>query len=925
MEYNPREIEQKWQQYWATNKTFTASNNSELPKYYVLDMFPYPSGAGLHVGHPLGYIASDIIARYKRLQGFNVLHPMGYDSFGLPAEQYAIQTGQHPALTTEQNIARYRQQLDRIGFSFDWDREVRTSDPAYYKWTQWIFIRLFDSWYNRQNDKAEPISQLVSIFEQHGFQGAEAQVLTGGIERDVQAFSADEWKTFDEKKKMEVLMNFRLAYLDDSWVNWCPALGTVLANDEVKDGVSERGGHPVERKLMKQWSLRITAYSERLLRDLDTIDWSDSIKEAQRNWIGKSEGASIRFDLVGHAETIEVFTTRPDTIFGVSFVVLAPEHELVSKITTSQHKAVVENYITYAKNRSERERQAEVKNVSGAFTGAYVKHPFTGKLVPVWIADYVLAGYGTGAVMAVPCGDQRDFVFAKHFDLPIPAIMEGVDISEKADPTKEAKLINSDFLNGLTGYEAIRVCIAKIEASGFGKGKVNYRLRDAIFGRQRYWGEPIPVYYKDGIPYCVEENDLPVTLPEVDKFLPTETGEPPLARAANWKHQGKYEYETTTMPGWAGSSWYFLRYMDPKNQSAFASREAMAYWNQVDLYIGGAEHATGHLLYFRFWTKFLMDFGFIEFAEPAKKLINQGMIQGVSKIVYRINGSNKIVSRNLRDKYETSPIHVDLKLADGDVINVEELKKWRDDFASAEFILEEGQLLCTSEVGKMSKRWHNVVNPDDLCDSVGADTLRLYEMFLGPLEQHKPWDTKGIEGTSRFLKKLWRLFHNENGFAVSDETASPEELKALHKAIKKVVEDIDRYSFNTVVSTLMICVNELSDLKCNKRSVLSELVVLVSPYAPHIAEELWSKLGNRNSVSFAKLPEFNPAFLVEDSITYPIQFNGKLRFNLDLPSALTPAEIEKEVLANEQTQKYLEGKLPKKIIVVPKRIVNLVV
>lgn len=925
MEYNPQDIEKKWQSYWAKHKPFAATNNSDKPKYYVLDMFPYPSGAGLHVGHPLGYIASDIIARYKRLQGFNVLHPMGYDSFGLPAEQYAIQTGQHPAITTEKNIARYREQLDKIGFSFDWDREVRTSDPSYYKWTQWIFIQLFNSWYNRQNDKAEPISTLISVFEKEGFRGAEEQVLTGGIEKDVPAFTAEEWKKFDEKKQRDVLMNFRLAYLDDSWVNWCPALGTVLANDEVKDGVSERGGHPVERKLMKQWSLRITAYSERLLNGLDTIDWTDSIKEAQRNWIGRSAGASLSFKLVGHEEHIEVFTTRPDTIFGVSFLVLAPEHDLVAKITTGQHKQVVDNYVHYAKNRSERERQAEVKNVSGAFTGAYAKHPFNGKLIPVWIADYVLAGYGTGAVMAVPAGDQRDFVFAKHFDLPIPAIMDGVDISEKADATKDAKLINSEFLNGLTGHEAIKVSIAKIEEQGLGKGKVNYRLRDAIFGRQRYWGEPIPVYYKDGVPFVVEENELPVTLPEVDKFLPTETGEPPLARANNWKYRGQYEYETTTMPGWAGSSWYFLRYMDARNENEFASKAAMDYWKQVDLYIGGAEHATGHLLYFRFWTKFLHDLGYISFDEPAHKLINQGMIQGVSKIVYRVNGSNKIVSKGLKDKYETTPIHVELSLSDGDFINVDGLRAWRDDFRDAEFELENGQLICHSEVGKMSKRWHNVVNPDDLCEKFGADTLRCYEMFLGPLEQHKPWDTKGIEGTSRFLKKLWRLFHNENGFAVSDEAPVKEELKALHKAIKKTYDDIDRYSFNTVVSTFMICVNELGELKCNKRSILSDLVILVSPYAPHLAEELWSKLGNKESVSFAKLPVFKEEYLVENSVMYPIQFNGKMRFNLELAADLSVADIEKIVLAHELTQKYLEGKSPKKVIIVPKRIVNMVI
>lgn len=1002
MEYLPQDIEKKWQNYWAANKTFQAKYPSDRPKYYVLDMFPYPSGAGLHVGHPLGYIASDIVARFKRLQGYNVLHPMGYDSFGLPAEQYAIQTGQHPAITTEKNIARYREQLDRIGFSFDWDREVRTSNPDYYRWTQWIFIQLFHSWYNKKNDRAESIQTLISIFENEGFGGAAEQVLTGGIEKDVPAFSASEWKNFREEKQQEILMNFRLAYLDDSWVNWCPALGTVLANDEVKDGVSERGGHPVERKLMKQWSLRITAYAERLLNDLEKIDWTESIKEAQRNWIGKSSGASVRFKLVGHNEEVEVFTTRPDTIFGVSFLVLAPEHELVEKITTREHKDVVEHYVNYAKNRSERERQAEVKNVSGAFTGAYVKHPFTDKLIPVWIADYVLAGYGTGAVMAVPCGDQRDYVFAKHFDLPIPAIMEGVDISEKADPTKEAKMINSGFLDGLTGYQAIEVCIRKVEELGIGKGKVNYRLRDAVFGRQRYWGEPIPVYYKNGIPYCVEEHELPVTLPEVDKFLPTETGEPPLARAKDWKYKNQYEYETTTMPGWAGSSWYFLRYMDPENDKEFAAKEKMAYWNQVDLYMGGAEHATGHLLYFRFWTKFLFDLGYIQFEEPAKKLINQGMIQGVSEKIKYFKGSiagkniaytedenleviNDLqtaipeVDQVLKKFFESNVIkyprgleggffrifvssdlvndsgllidkNVNINLCKDSVLNISDFVKgenWIEPmysiFVSQNGIwwngieyLNEGQNLnfkTKPEVEKMSKSKFNVVTPDTdketgnigILDNFGADTLRLYEMFLGPLEQHKPWDTKGIEGTSRFLKKMWRLFHNENGFFVSDDAATKEELKSLHKCMRKVYDDIERYSFNTVVSTLMICVNELSDLKCNKRSVLSDLVVLASPYAPHIAEELWSLLGNKESVSYAQLPVFNAEYLVESAFTYPIQFNGKLRFNLELPADMQPADIEKEVLAHELTAKYLEGKTPKKVIVVPKRIVNFVV
>lgn len=924
MEYRPNEIEKKWQQYWAEHKTFAAINGSEKPKYYVLDMFPYPSGAGLHVGHPLGYIASDIMARYKRLQGYNVLHPMGYDSFGLPAEQYAIQTGQHPAITTEKNVARYREQLDKIGFSFDWDREVRTSDPKYYKWTQWIFLQLFNSWYNPKTNKAESIDTLTSHFEKSGFKGNYEPMLTGGIEKEINDFTAEEWKQFPEEKKMEVLMNFRLAYLDDSWVNWCPALGTVLANDEVKDGVSERGGHPVERKLMKQWSLRITAYAERLLQGLETIDWSDSLKEAQRNWIGKSEGASLEFKIMNSELRIEVFTTRPDTVFGVTFVVLAPEHELVNLITTNEQRQVVEEYITYAKNRSERERMADVKTISGVFTGAYVEHPFTGEKVPVWIADYVLAGYGTGAVMAVPCGDQRDYVFAKHFGLEIKPVFADVDISEKADPTKEAKMINSDFLNGLTGYQAIPKAIEKIEERNLGKRKINYRLRDAIFGRQRYWGEPIPIYYKNGIPYPVEEKDLPVTLPEVDKYLPTEDGEPPLARAKNWKYKGEFDYEHTTMPGWAGSSWYFLRYMDANNEKMFAGKAALDYWKEIDLYIGGAEHATGHLLYFRFWTKFLKDLGYISIEEPAKKLINQGMIQGTSKIIYRVNNTNQFLSKGLINGKDVTGVHIDINLADGDIVDIEELKKWRDDFKDAEFIKENNSFICHSEVDKMSKRWHNVVNPDDLCDKFGADTLRCYEMFLGPLEQHKPWDTKGIEGTSRFLKKLWRMYHNENGFFVSEEKATPEELKALHKGMKRMYEDLDRFSFNTVVSTFMIMVNELTDLKCNKREILESLAILVSPYAPHIAEELWSLLGHQESISFAKLPVFNPAYLVESNIRYPVQFNGKVRFNIELAADMSPAGIEKEVLANEQTQKYLEGKAPKKVIVVPKKIVNIV-
>ncbi|MFN3917518.1 MAG: leucine--tRNA ligase [Flavobacteriales bacterium] len=1024
MDYNPIEIEKKWQAYWAKEKPFKAANNSDKPKYYVLDMFPYPSGAGLHVGHPLGYIASDIIARYKRLQGFNVLHPMGYDSFGLPAEQYAIQTGQHPAVTTEENIARYRQQLDKIGFSFDWDREVRTSSPDYYKWTQWIFIKLFHSWYNTKTDKAEPIKTLIQEFEANGYSGSADNPLTGGIEKEVTPFTAQEWKEFEEQKKRDILMTFRLAYLDYTWVNWCPALGTVLANDEVKDGVSERGGHPVERKQMRQWSLRITAYAERLLNGLDALDWSESIKEAQRNWIGKSKGCSIQFHLSG-GEVIEVFTTRPDTIFGASYLTLAPEHELVAKITTDAHREKVEAYVTYAKNRSERERQADVKNITGEFTGAYALHPFTGEKIPVWIGDYVLAGYGTGAVMAVPAHDERDFAFAKHFEKEMTALLGHSPIKVVVEPhspspeerawgeaaygEKSGKLINSDFLNGLDVKEAIGAAIAEMEKRGIGKGKVNYRLRDAIFGRQRYWGEPIPVYYKNDTPYTVDEEDLPINLPEVDKFLPTEDGEPPLARATDWKYRGQYEFEKTTMPGWAGSSWYYLRYMDPNNPNAIADRSALDYWKEVDLYIGGAEHATGHLLYFRFWTKFLKDLGYISIEEPAKKLINQGMILGRSALAYRINLdfnidciddngkylgkynyelrkpesnytsfkkeifiSKKYVSigqenfgypilndeiktainQKIREEflkqikfgevtlgnrtYQFNDIEIvfehfpisrinvdinDINESDDSIINL----KNRILVSDYCFCEENEQFTTVREVEKMSKSKYNVVSPDEICNEYGADTLRLYEMFLGPLEDHKPWNTNGIEGTSRFLKKLWRLFHVEGDFAVSNDAATPAELKALHKCLKRVYEDIERYSFNTVVSTFMIAVNELADLKCNKCEILEPLLIVLSPYAPHIAEELWSKLGHSESVTYAKLPTFNEAHLVENSFNYPVSFNGKMRFQLELPANLSVPEIEKEVMSREETQKWLEGKAPKKVIIVPKRIVNIVV
>jgi leucyl-tRNA synthetase len=947
MEYHFSEIEKKWQQVWAARKTYKTSNASSKPKYYVLDMFPYPSGAGLHVGHPLGYIASDIFSRYKRLKGFNVLHPMGYDSFGLPAEQYAIQTGQHPAITTEENVKRYREQLDKLGFSFDWDREVRTSDPSFYRWTQWIFVQLFHSWYNKTADKAESIEGLIAQFESKGCEGDFHEVLTGDIEAELSPFTAEEWRNFDEARKQAILMHFRLAYQSESYVNWCPALGTVLANDEVKEGVSERGGHPVERKLMMQWSLRITAYSDRLLNDLNNIDWSDSLKEAQRNWIGKSEGTSLRFGLTPTSPNlaeafIEVFTTRPDTVFGVSFLTLAPEHELVNQITTEEYKARVEEYVTLAKNRSERERMADVKKISGQFTGAYAVHPFTGKPIPVWIGDYVLAGYGTGAVMAVPAHDSRDHAFAKHFDLTIPQVVEGGDVSKEAYEEKEGKIINSDFLNGLEVKVAIKKAIEVIEQKKLGKRKVNFRLRDAIFGRQRYWGEPIPVYYKHGIAYTIPEKDLPLLLPEVDKFLPTETGEPPLARAKNFTHQG-FPIETTTMPGWAGSSWYFLRYMmeDVKNRKGekdteFVSKEAVNYWQNVDLYIGGSEHATGHLLYVRFWTKFLYDLGYVPQHEPAKKLINQGMIQGTSSIVYRINGQNKFVSHGLKKDYETTALHVDVNIVHNSILDIEAFKKWRVEFETAEFMLEDGKYICGSEIEKMSKRWFNVVNPDDMCNKYGADAFRLYEMFLGPLELSKPWNTNGITGVSGFLRKLWKLYHGGEGFLISNEPATKPELKALHKLIKKITDDIERFSFNTSVSNFMICVNELTDLKCNKREILEPLAILISPYAPHISEELWCKLkygktlntadlpSDYESITYASFPEYNEAHMVENSFEYPVSFNGKTRFKIELPLSLNAQEVEKEVLSTEEAKKYLEGKTPKKVIVVPNRIVNIV-
>lgn len=923
MEYHFRETEKNWQKYWADKKTFRAENNSSKPKYYVLDMFPYPSGAGLHVGHPLGYIASDIYARYKRLKGFNVLHPMGYDSFGLPAEQYAIQTGQHPAITTDANIARYREQLDKIGFSFDWDREVRTSDPNYYRWTQWIFIQLFNSWYNSETNKTESIDKLIQKFSSKNTE----HHINGNTKK---------WNELNEKEKADVLMDYRIAYLGEAYVNWCPALGTVLANDEVKDGVSERGGYPVERKLMKQWSMRITAYADRLLNDLEKIDWSDSIKEAQRNWIGKSEGASLEFKIENSDDTIEVFTTRPDTVFGISFLTLAPEHELAEKITTSEKKPDVDAYIAKAKNRSERERQAEVNTVSGVFTGTYAIHPFTGEEIPVWVGDYVLAGYGTGAVMAVPAHDERDFRFASFYHLPIKQVIvptEEHDFSKTSWDEKEGTLINSSFLDGLEVKAAIKKCIAEIEKRNLGKGKINYRLRDAVFGRQRYWGEPIPVYYKNGIAHTLPENKLPLHLPAIDKFLPTEEGEPPLARSDKWFWNEEtqsvdtkgFPIETTTMPGWAGSSWYYLRYMDAHNEKVFASADALNYWQNVDLYIGGSEHATGHLLYVRFWTKALKDLGYIHVEEPAKKLINQGMIQGRSSLVYRIKNTNKFVSFGLKEKYETTPVHVDVNFVANDELNIESFKAWRDDFKNAEFILEDGKYLCGNEIEKMSKSKHNVVTPDVIVEKYGADCLRIYEMFLGPLEQSKPWNTNGIAGVSGFIRKLWKLYHSNDAFYVYDDAPTKAELKTLHKTIKKVQEDIEKFSFNTSVSSFMICVNELTDLKCNKRAILEPLAIILSPYAPHIAEELWKLCGHEQSIAYAEFPEYNESYLVEDTFEYPVSVNGKTRFKINLPLQISKDEIEQRVLAAEEMQKWTNGSAPKKVIVVPGRIVNVVI
>jgi len=1077
MDYKFTEIEKKWQTYWSENKTFKAEIDHTKPKYYVLDMFPYPSGAGLHVGHPLGYIASDIYSRYKRLKGFNVLHPMGYDAYGLPAEQYAIQTGTHPQITTYKNIDRYREQLDKIGFSFDWDREVRTCDPSYYKWTQWTFIQLFNYWYNKKSNKAEPIENLIHTFETYGNYDISAEC----SQKDV--FSAEEWNSKTEKQQQEILMNYRLAYLSDTMVNWCSALGTVLANDEVKDGFSERGGFPVEHKLMKQWSLRVTAYAQRLLDGLDRLDWFDSLKEVQRNWIGRSEGAMVEFQIhpsptlpnregvkssihtsvkkdtppfyntdsqmwallkekakearknpteaesiiwerlrnkqIGYkirrqhvidrfivdfvclekmtiieidgkihdtqieedrerteilnklgfsvirfsndevitsideviskistnldnkvlpfgedsGGVIEVFTTRPDTLFGATYMVLAPEHKLVEKITSSDKKKHVMEYVSRAKNRTERERLAEVKKISGVFTGAYAINPLNNKKIPIWVADYVLAGYVTGAIMSVPAHDSRDFAFAKHFDIPIIQVVCKDDETptdtknwEESYDAKEGKMINSGFINGMEVNDAIRATIKKIEEMEIGYGTINYKLRDAIFSRQRYWGEPFPVYYKNGMPYVLDESELPLKLPPVDKYLPTESGEPPLARAKNWKTANGCPLETNTMPGFAGSSGYYLRYMDPKNDKEYFSKEANNYWKDIDLYIGGDEHGTGHLIYARFWNKFLFDIGLVCKDEPFKKLINQGKIQGRSNFVYRITGTNKFVSYNLRKKYKTTPLHIDISIVENDVLDVEAFKKWQPDFANAGFILEDGKYICGWEIEKMSKSKHNVQNPDELIEKYGADTLRLYEMFLGPLEYHKPWDIKGIEGVFRFIRKLWRLYHDENNnFKVSDEEPTKDELKILHKTIKKIQEDIERFSFNTAVSAFMICVNELSDFKCNKRAILQELAILISPYAPHIAEELWYLLGNTESITYATFPEFREEYIKENTFTYPVSFNGKMRFKLDLPVDMPNNEIEKVVLSAEESQKWIAGKTPKKVIIVHKKIINIVI
>ncbi len=968
MDYQFKQIEKSWQKFWAENETFKADVDTSKPKYYVLDMFPYPSGAGLHVGHPLGYIASDIFARYKRLKGFNVLHPMGYDSFGLPAEQYAIQTGQHPAKTTETNINRYREQLDNLGFSFDWSKEVRTSSPEYYKWTQWIFMQLFNSWYNKETDKAEPISTLIAKLET-----IPSSEINAVCDEDVLNLLPSDWSNMNAEEKQAELLKYRLTFLKESTVNWCAALGTVLANDEVKDGFSERGGHPVEQKKMMQWSMRISAYAERLLQGLNNIDWPEPLKEMQRNWIGKSVGAMVSFGIENKEQgtrskdsIIEVFTTRVDTIFGVSFLVIAPEHELVASLTTTEQKEDIENYILATKKKSELDRMSDVKTVSGAFTGSYATNPLSGDKIPIWIADYVLAGYGTGAVMGVPSGDQRDYLFAQKFNLPILQILDSQKIEKEADPTKEGKYINSGIVDGMDYKEASEAIVNKLKEIEMGYGKINYRMRDAIFGRQRYWGEPVPVYFNNGLPYLIKEEELPLLLPEVDKYLPTESGEPPLGRAKDWKYKDEYEYELSTMPGWAGSSWYWYRYMDANNNQAFADSDKIAYWKDVDLYIGGSEHATGHLLYSRFWNKFLKDLGYVTEEEPFKKLINQGMIQGRSNFVYRISlleeGYNPIqyyISKTLRNEYVHSQTlgydllekwgipykkgdgiltislqnilftehHVDVNIVENDILDVEKFKASREEYKNAEFILENGKYICGSEVEKMSKSKFNVVSPDDLVERYGADTLRMYEMFLGPLEQSKPWNTNGIEGVFKFLRKFWKLFHDENfNFSVSDEAPTKAELKTLHKIIKKVEDDVERFSFNTSVSSFMIAVNELTDLKSNKRVILQDLVIILSPYAPHICEELWQLLGNvAGTLSYTPFPIFNPNHLIENEFNYPVSINGKTKTSINLALTLEPKEVEEIILKEEKITKYFDGKYPKKVIVVKGRIINIVI
>lgn len=922
MEYNFKDVEKKWQNYWRENKTYKVDTESSKPKYYVLDMFPYPSGAGLHVGHPLGYIASDIYSRYKRLKGFNVLHPMGYDAYGLPAEQYAIQTGQHPAVTTEKNIARYREQLDKIGFSFDWDREVRTCDPEYYKWTQWAFIQMFNHWFDKDTQKAEPIARLVEIFAKEGNRHVNA------VASETPVFTAAEWNAKSDHEKQTLLLNYRIAYLADTMVNWCAQLGTVLANDEVKEGLSVRGGYPVVQKNMRQWSLRVSAYAQRLLDGLDRVDWPESLKDIQRNWIGRSQGADVTFDVKGSELKLQIFTTRPDTIYGVSFMVLAPESDYVKQLTTPQQAAAVEEYLDYVAKRTERERQSEVKTVTGVFTGSYAVNPFTNEAIPVWISEYVLSGYGTGAIMAVPAHDSRDYAFARKFDLPIVPVIDngqGCDLSESSYDAKEGKMINSGLIDGMEVKEAIRFIAEEVEKRGIGKSKINYRLRDAIFSRQRYWGEPFPVYYKEDLPYMLDESQLPLQLPEIDKYLPTESGEPPLGRAKNWKTKDGYPLELNTMPGFAGSSAYYLRYMDPHNDKALVSKAANEYWRNVDLYMGGAEHATGHLIYSRFWNMFLYDLGLICEPEPFQKLINQGMIQGRSNFVYRIQGTNTFVSAGLKDGYETTEIHVDVNIVRNDILDLEAFRHWMPEYADAEFILEDGKYICGWAIEKMSKSMFNVVNPDVIIEEFGADTLRLYEMFLGPLEAHKPWDTQGIDGVYKFLRKFWRLFLDGEEFGVSDETPGKDELKVLHKTLKKIEFDVENFSFNTSIPAFMICTNELTALKCNKRTILEPLVIAIAPYAPHIAEELWHLLGHTDSVTTATFPQWEEKYLTEDSFEYPVSFNGKVRFKLSMPATATQAEIEAAVKAAPEAGKWLEGKEIRKMIIVPKKIVNIVI